>query len=139
MGLNRPVEAAALYEDVWDFITAGCDNFTYWNMILNETGQSGWGWRQNSLVSVDRSAGTMQYGPDFDVMKLLSRAVAPGSRRLPAHCLHLRRVTAFQAPDGKITAVLYNTANAKKATFCIDSRPPVELQIPGQSLVTVEL
>ncbi|MCE5327153.1 MAG: hypothetical protein LLG01_12150 [Planctomycetaceae bacterium] len=139
MGLNRPVEAAALYEDVWDFITAGCDNFTYWNMILNETGQSGWGWRQNSLVVVDRAGGTFQYGPDLDVMKLLSRAIAPLSRRLPTHCLHLRRVTAFARPDGKITAVLYNTANAKKATFCIDNRPPVEVQIPGQSLVTVEL
>jgi len=42
MGLNRPVEAAALYEDVWDFITAGCENFTYWNMILDETHASGW-------------------------------------------------------------------------------------------------
>lgn len=139
MGLNRPVEAAALYEDVWDFITAGCDNFTYWNMILNETGKSGWGWCQNALVVVDRASGAVRYGPDFHVMKMLSRAIPPGSQRLPVHCLHLRRVTAFRTPGGKITAILYNTANAKKATFCVDDRPPVEVQIPGQSLVAVEL
>ena len=42
-------------------------------------------------------------------------------------------------PDGTMTAILHNTAAAKKATFTLDGDRVVELDIPGHSLIAAEL
>jgi glucosylceramidase len=139
MGLNRVVEGAALYEDFWDYATAGCDNFSYWNMVLPETRESGWGWKQNSLVVVDRATGAVEYTPDYHVMRLLGANIQPGVQRVPAHCLHLRRVIAFQNPDGRVVVLLHNTAKAKKAAFTRDGVNAAVMDIPGNALVAVNL
>ncbi|MFI3295822.1 MAG: hypothetical protein R3Y19_07355, partial [Rikenellaceae bacterium] len=50
-GANTFEQAASRFEEVASYINAGSENFAYWNMILNETGKSGWDWRQNALIT----------------------------------------------------------------------------------------
>ncbi len=81
-GQNSWTQAATLYQSIVSYLTAGCDSFTYWNMILDETGKSTWGWAQNSLVGIEEATKKVQYYPDFWVMQLASRCILPQSKRI---------------------------------------------------------
>ena len=65
-GENSAEQARLRLAEVADYINSGVVNYCYWNLILNEESQSTWGWKQNSLVTIDRKAGTVTYNPDFN-------------------------------------------------------------------------
>lgn len=48
-------------------------------MILNENSESGWGWKQDSLVRIDRDTGDVFYNKDFAPVALFSRFIRPGT------------------------------------------------------------
>ena len=54
-GNNSYEQALSRLSEVASYINGGIPNFCYWNMILNETGMSGWNWKQNSLINIDRT------------------------------------------------------------------------------------
>jgi glucosylceramidase len=65
------------------YFSNGANAYMYWNMVLDETGKSQWGWKQNSMISIDRKTGQVVYNPEFYLMKHLSAFVSPGARYLP--------------------------------------------------------
>ncbi len=136
-GENSVEQSAALFDDFANYVSAGCDVFTYWNMVLDETQTSTWGWRQNSLVVVDRNTGQVAYTPDYKVMRLISRNVRPGARRIESFCF-LARVIAFENRDGGVVALLHNDGNRKTATFELNGRRS-EVELPGRSIIAVKL
>ena len=81
-GANSMKEAENRLKEVAGYINSGCTNFTYWNMILNETTKSGWGWPQNSLINIDRKNRTVQYNPDYNAMYIISKFIRPGDVRI---------------------------------------------------------
>jgi glucosylceramidase len=81
-GSNSMSEAASRFEEVVGYFNAGLKNYCYWNMLLNETGKSGWDWRQNCLVTIDRKTGGVTYNPDYAPIYLFSKFIRPGSRRV---------------------------------------------------------
>jgi glucosylceramidase len=91
------------------YMKNGANVYAYWNMILDETGSSMWGWVQNSLISINKTTGTVTYNPEYYLMKHLSHYVYPGAYRLESSDgdNHL----AFVNPDGKIIVVLVNKEN----------------------------
>jgi glucosylceramidase len=88
------------------YMKNGANAYTYWNMILDETGSSMWGWVQNSLVSINKTTGTVTYNPEYYLMKHVSHYVHPGAYLLESSGGddHL----AFVNPDGKIIVILVN-------------------------------
>ena len=69
-------------KEVASYINYGSPNYCYWNMILNETGESGWDWKQNSLINIDHEKQQITYNPDFAVMDLLSKFIQPEAKRV---------------------------------------------------------
>jgi glucosylceramidase len=71
----------------WDlmrhYFSNGANAYMYWNMVLDETGKSQWGWKQNSMISIDRKTGKVVYNPEFYLMKHLAACVSPGARYVP--------------------------------------------------------
>jgi glucosylceramidase len=70
----------------WDlmrhYFSNGASAYMYWNMVLDETGKSQWGWKQNSMISINRENGEVVYNPEFYLMKHLAAYVKPGARYL---------------------------------------------------------
>lgn len=81
-GKNSIDQARKRFGEVAYWINAGCENFCYWNIVLNEESKSGWGWKQNSLIKIDRKAGTVNYNPDYIPLVLLSSYIRPGDKSL---------------------------------------------------------
>jgi glucosylceramidase len=134
-GDNTPIQAAALFEDFVRYVRAGCDVYTYWNMILDERQTSTWGWRQNSLFVIDRSSGQAQAQPDYHVMRLLSRNVPPGSQRIEAFCF-VRPTIAVQRPDGTIAVFLWNDGPARSIEVMVDQMTH-HVDVPGHALAAM--
>lgn len=70
----------------------------YWNMVLPAGGESSWGWRQNSLVTVNEAQ--PQYNHEYYLMKHFAHFVKPGARYLQTHGAWSANTTAFQNSDG---------------------------------------
>lgn len=100
-GANSWEQAAMLFDDIVAYLRSGCGLYTYWNMVLDRGGFSTWFWRQNSLIRVDTEKGEYCTTPDYDVMKLFSRHLVPGSKRVEAFSFQ-RRVLAVNKPSGQV-------------------------------------
>lgn len=85
----------------------------YWNTSLKQGGISTWGWKQNSLVSVDTVRKTYKYNYEYYLMKHLSHFVKPGSKRIETTG-SFNNLLAFVNPDKSIVIVTQNETEADK-------------------------
>jgi glucosylceramidase len=113
------------------------NSYFFWNMVLDESGLSRWGWRQNSLLTVDRKPETVRYNPEFYAMKHFSATVKPGARRIAVSGGPFKKVVAFQNPDGsKVLAFANDTDKSVSATLDAGGTP-LQLDVPAMSMNTV--
>ncbi|KXX71438.1 hypothetical protein [Flammeovirga sp. SJP92] len=108
-GKNNVEQASHRLEEVAQYINSGLTNFCYWNMILNETTESGWEWTQNSLVNIDREKKTIQYNPDYNAMYIISRFIKPGDVRIASNCS--KPMITVKDKDGNVKILIHNTDN----------------------------
>ncbi len=135
-GSNSWLQAARLFEDVLAYLRAGCDSYSYWNMVLDETGRSHWGWRQNALITVDRAAGTWRPNPDHAVMRLFAADLIPGARRIEAFCFQ-RPCLAVRRPDGGIALFTANHGGEPAPLVVICGGNEQRLELPPHSMVAL--
>ena len=81
-GDNNWESAEYTWSLIKHYIENGASSYLYWNMVLDETGRSMWGWKQNSLISIDSSTGTITRNPEFYLFRHLSQYVKPGAKKL---------------------------------------------------------
>lgn len=106
-------------------------------MILDETGKSGWGWRQNSLLTVNKTTGEVCYTPDYAVMSLVSRFVRPGDKRI-AHLCPGMSTMAFKGKDGQLKFFAINKSeDCKEINIRISDAENVKAIIPPHSFAVV--
>ena len=92
-------------------------------MVLDEKQKSGWGWAQNSLVTINRGTGEVRYNPDFQPVCLVSRFVWPGAARISAASHNGGPVSAFRGSDGAMVILAQNrTAEAVVLEIQVDGR-----------------
>ena len=89
------------------YFSAGAGAYMSWNMILDETGKSQWGWKQNSLVSVIRESKKIVFNPEYYLFCHVTHFVEPGARWLPTQGMN-SNMLAFRNPDGTVVIILYN-------------------------------
>lgn len=65
-----------------EWLKAGVNVYTQWNMVLEPTGKSGWGWPQNSMITVFKDTGKVRYNPHFHAVKHFTHYIAPGAYRV---------------------------------------------------------
>lgn len=135
-GENTWTEAYSLFQDIMNYFNAGAEVYTYWNMILDRPARSYAGWRQNSLVNVDRLTGEIRYNPDFYIMRLISRGIKPGARRVEAFCFG-QRVCAVRNPDASIVLFVDNPAPVEiNADISVD-RAVYRVELPPRSVSSI--
>ncbi|MBP1841214.1 glycoside hydrolase family 30 protein [Formosa algae] len=115
------------WNDLIHYTNNGAGSYMYWNMILDETGASAWGWPQNSMVVIDTNTKKVTYTDEFYLFKHLSHFVQPGDHLLKSSAgkNHL----AYQLQDGRIMVLMYNSELTVKT---------VTIQI-GDDIIGVEV
>ncbi|MGD0891644.1 MAG: glycoside hydrolase family 30 beta sandwich domain-containing protein [Terracidiphilus sp.] len=89
------------------YFRSGACGYMYWNISTDMSGASSWGWKQNSLVSVDAEAKTFRYNHDYYLLKHLTHFVDVGAKLVEAtgSC---DDALAFVNPDGGVAVLLRN-------------------------------
>ncbi len=61
------------------YLGNGCNEYTFWNFILTDNGESPWGWKQNALIRVDSEKRTFTYTPEYYAVKHYAHFISPGA------------------------------------------------------------
>jgi len=135
-GKNCWADAEKTFSLIRKYLTAGCEAYMYWNMVLDETGKSAWGWRQNSPVVVDAVNKKVTYTPEFHIIKHLSAFVPPGAFLLKTSGAN-DNVLAFKNPDNSIIVCAMNqTDNATQLTIGLGDQT-YTVPLAGHSMNTL--
>ncbi len=97
------------------YFNNGANSYMYWNMVLNETGKSQWGWKQNSMITVNSQTKEVTYNPEFYLIKHFSHFIEPGTQKIESsdpNCLAFKN-------SKKIVVVYYNWGKAVEKIFKI--------------------
>ena len=99
--------ALYVFNLMWHYFTNGAVAYVYWNMILPEGGESTWGWKQNSMMSVTPK-GAVRYNPEYHLMRHFAQFVRPGAVRLELSGMMAAFGLGFRNTDGSTAVVLAN-------------------------------
>jgi glucosylceramidase len=106
----------AASEHTWSlichYLNHGARAYMYWNPILDESGKSQWGWKQNSLISVDTQRGEARYNPEYYLFKHLTSRIVPGAIKVQVS--GDQETLAFQNPGGEVVILAANTSGMEK-------------------------
>jgi O-Glycosyl hydrolase len=117
------------------YISNGAGQYMYWNMVLDKSGISTWGWKQNMMIAIDTKTAEVRYTPEYYLMKHLSHFVLPGAKRL--NTSGGKEHLAFINPDGTKVVILVNTESADKKVNLVVAEKSVELTVKSNSFNTL--
>jgi glucosylceramidase len=122
------------------YFNAGASAWHYWNMAMPVGGMSGWGWPQNSLITVNTKAGTYRFNPEYYLMRHMSQFIRPGARRLPTESyLGFENQLAFQNPDGSTVIVIQNEMAEPQRVRMKVGDHQINADLPADSFNTITL
>jgi glucosylceramidase len=140
---DKPPNDHAYAEESWglivSWIAAGVNSYSAWNMVLDTFGKnlnSEQPWPQNALLTVDRTAKTLQVTPAYYVFRHFSQFVDPGAKRIGTS-VDTNQAMAFKNPDGSIVTVLHNAGNSVKKTTLAVGSAKLQFDIPARGWATV--
>lgn len=108
-GKNEWEQAEYIFMLMWHFLRHGAERYLYWNSILLEGGISSWGWKQNSLATVNEETGEITLQPEFYLMKHVSHFVKKGARFLDVKGHWTGNALVFENPDQSLVVVVMNS------------------------------
>ncbi|MGL6314162.1 glycoside hydrolase family 30 protein [Vibrio sp. WXL103] len=138
-GQNSWEYARYVFDLFQHYLTHGAYAYIYWNMILENEGESTWGWKQNSLVVVDPENQGYELTHEFYVMKHFSRYVAKGARRIDLSGSYTANSVAFENPDSSIVIVTFNPFDRAMAIQVNVNEKPMQFELPSDSINTFVL
>jgi glucosylceramidase len=122
------------------YFNAGAGAWHYWNMAMPVGGVSGWGWPQNSLISVDTKAGTYRFNPEYYLMRHMSGFIKAGARRLPTESYFgFENQLAFRNPDGKIVILIQNEMASPQLVRMKIGDHQINVTLPADSFNTIRI
>jgi len=135
---DKPQNDYAYARESWgylkDWIGAGVNAYSAWNMVLDTVGKNldeQRPWPQNALLVVDRATDTLIETPAYYVFRHLSYFVDPGATVLGTSG---GDALAFKNPDGSVVAVVYSDAGGQ-VTVTLGGKT-VQAPVPAQGFAT---
>ncbi|MFI3280131.1 MAG: hypothetical protein SNJ29_11670 [Rikenellaceae bacterium] len=134
---NSVTQAYSRFAEVASYINSGVSNFCYWNMILDQTKSSGWGWPQNSLIVIDMESGDVTYTPDYAVMSLFGRFIKPGIERCSSK-VGGKDVAMTFVDGNNATIIMKNESDEEMVIGCYEMNEFVaNAVIPARSIAAI--
>ncbi len=120
------------------YFRGGVSAYMYWNISTEQGGMSTWGWRQNSLVSVDTTAKTFRYNHDYYLLKHLTHFVDVGARLLEMSGT-CDDALAFLNPNGTVVLLVRNElSHAQMLQVQVGDRA-FAIELPPDSVGTLAM
>jgi len=138
-GSNTWAYAGYIFDLMQHYITNGVSAYCYWNMVLEPTGRSTWGWLQNSMITIDPQTNAITYNPEYYVMRHLSNFVKPGAVRLGLAGRWSSNAIAFANPDGETILAVRNPFTHEKSCVLTIGSAKVAVGLPPESFNTFVL
>ena len=115
--------------------------YTHWNMVNNQKSQSGWGWAQYVMITVDTTNGKVTYNPYFYAQKHLSHYVQVGAKAVNFTTNGISNLTsaAFLNPNGDIILVMNSTNTAAVALTVKVGTEMYKATLPANSFTTIRI
>ncbi len=135
-GRNSWKYAEYIFNQMWIYFRNGVEGYTYWNMALNEDSTSSWGWRQNSLVTINEKTGKMTYQPEFYLMKHLSHFVLPNAKVMGVKGHFSANTIAFRNEDGSVILLVCNAMDKPRDFNFVYGDDVFSAQLPPHSFHT---
>jgi len=120
------------------YFRSGASGYMYWNISLDQTAKSTWGWSQNSLVTVDTAAKTFRYNHDYYLLKHLTHFVDVGARLLDATGTADDSL-AFVNPDSTVVTILRNEKAQPQLVQVQAGNRVVTVELPPDSIATLNM
>lgn len=120
---------------IHQYLSNGANAYEYWNMVLDSSGRSSWGWAQNTLISVNMETKAVTYTPEFYLMMHLSHFVLPGSYRIETSGGN--DDLAFVNPDGTVVLVVVNLGDSPRTVTVGVGGRQFDLRMEAKSINTV--
>jgi len=120
------------------YLNNGANAYMYWNTSLDEGGISTWGWKQNSLVSVDTTNNSYKYNHEYYVLKHVSHFVEPGARLL-SNTGSFDNALAFKNPDGSTILVLQNDQQTERQIVVKLNDTYISITLKADSFTSVKI
>ena len=96
------------------YFNHGISVYSFWNSVLDETGRSQWGWKQNAMITIDSRTREVKYNPEFYLLKHFSYFIRPGARKVKTDGDDAG-LLAFVNPDKSLVIIAGNKTEEKKA------------------------
>jgi glucosylceramidase len=113
-GDNSWEDAEYIFRQMWHYFRHGAESYIYWNLAMPEDNSSTWGWRQNALATVTDD-GTLNWNPEFFLMKHLSHFAKPGAKYLETAGHLAANTIAFENPDGTVALIVGSNMQTERA------------------------
>jgi glucosylceramidase len=120
------------------YFNHGVSLYAYWNMVLDETGSSSWGWKQNALVTVNQTSGKVTYTPEFYLFKHVAHFVPAGSVRLDCYG-NFDNALAFLTPDERLILLAVNVYDYPVIMAVNVGNRCLEVKLPAKSFNTFQV
>jgi glucosylceramidase len=120
------------------YFTSGVNSYMYWNMILDDSGNSTWGWKQNAMISVFTKTKDIQFNVEFYLMKHFSYFIQKGAHRVQLSKIN-DNILAFENPDGQIVLVICNNTDKDRVMKIKIGDQMITPKISSQSFNTIAL
>ncbi len=143
----------AYAEESWgnihDWLKAGVNVYSAWNMVLDPKGMSVTNWPQDTLIVADPSAKTLSPKPAYYAFRHFSQYTKPGATRVGTSgdvscsgdgigkCNAGIAAIAFKNPDGTHVVVMFNTNSSTAQVVLAIGSTKLQFTMPGTSFATV--
>lgn len=122
-GTNDWKYAFQTYNQMVWYLERNASYYMQWNMVLNETGMSSWGWKQNAMITVDTYNKNYTINPQFWAVRHFTQFIKPTAKRIDCQTTEEVQSLAFKNPNGDIVIVLSNqTDNKQNLTVQLDKQ-----------------
>jgi glucosylceramidase len=150
---SKPQNDHAYGEESWelirDWVVAGVNSYSAWNMVLDTVGMSLDGWPQDALLVVDTTAKKLIQTPAYYVFRQYSQFILPGATRVAitasgsaftginTKAWNALNALAFKNADGSIVTEVYNKGASAQTTIVKVGGTMYQINIPAHGWDTL--
>jgi glucosylceramidase len=135
-GQNDWELCCASWELMKHYLNNGTNVYDYWNTSLEEGGMSRWGWKQNSLVTVNKENKTYKFTYEYYLLKHFSHYVLPGAQRI-ATSGTFSNLLAFKNVDNSYVLIMQNDKDTEIEPSVKIGEHKISLTLKPQSFNTI--
>ena len=123
------------------YLGNGCKEYTFWNFILTDNGESPWGWKQNALIRVDSKARTFTYTPEYYAVKHYAHYIGAGTEVIAykPEDEDKKPVLVVRTPEGKWVVMAGNFQDTEQSLTLQIGKRYLNATLAPHSMHTFEM